>query len=858
MTRLSTAALLAATLATPAAAGPLRLDRDVVPLRQAVELALDPASDRYTGSTTIELDVRRPVAAVRLHAQEMTIEAATINGQPATSAPGEEDVLVLTPAAALPVGKATVTLRFANEYDRRAVALYKMDRGGQGYLFTQFQPADARKAFPCFDEPGFKLPYQLTVRHPGTTSAVSNTAGTEARGADGWTTTRFAPTRPLPSYLLALAVGEFEYVPVEGFGVPGRIVTVKGQKHLATLAARTSPPLLKAMEAWFGSPYPFEKLDLIAIPEYWPGAMEHPGAITFAEGILLVDEGTATAAQRRLMARIAAHEFAHMWFGDLVTMSWWDDLWLNESFAVWMGDKIAEEVYPELGVLMSEILPVQATMNADARATARPIRQDIESPHDALESVGLVYNKGKAVLSMLEAWAGRDRVQAGVRAYLQKHAWGNAQRSDFTAALDQATGAKASAVVRSFIEQAGLPRVSVEVVPGGLRLRQQRQAMAGAALPAASWLVPVALRYADGAGVHTRTVLLEGATTDVQLGSSAVRWVYPAADAIGYYRWELPGPQLEALVREGRDRLTTAERVALAGNVSSLLDAGRLDGARYLQVLSALAADPDPDVVAGAVGGLQKVELAFKTDATRAAFGRYVQATLGPALDRVGLEPASGEPVAVTQLRVNLLLWLGERAQEARTLEWAKQMAARYMADPHAVPPSLAAAALRLNAGATGDLALFEEYRKRLEAATVPADRARYVAGLGGFRAPAVRARILEWALSGVLRPNEMLQVPFAFTDSPAGRDDVYTWFTTNYTTFAKRMPPVFMSGLPAFANGCERERVARARDFFGQEGHAVAGTSREVEKLAEQVGNCVALRERELPAVTRFLGDAG
>jgi alanyl aminopeptidase len=857
MNRLAAAALLAPTLAVPAAASPARLTRDVVPVRQSVELELDPGSDRYTGSTTIELDVTRPMATVRLHAQEMTIEAASIDGQPATHAPGEDDVLVLTPAAPLAAGKATLTLRFANEYDRRAVALYKMDRGGQGYLFTQFQPADARKAFPCFDEPGFKLPYQLTVRHPRGTSAVSNTPGTEAAGPEGWTTTTFAPTKPLPSYLLALAVGELEYVPVEGFGVPGRIVTVKGQKHLAALAARSTPALLRAMETWFGSPYPFEKLDLIAIPEYWPGAMEHPGAITFAEGILLVEESTATAAQRRLMARIAAHEFAHMWFGDLVTMAWWDDLWLNESFAVWMGDKIAEQVYPELGVMRSEIIPVQATMNTDARATAQPIRQDVESPHDALQSVTLVYNKGKAVLSMLEGWAGAERVQAGVRAYLEKHAWGNAEQSDFTAALDAATGAKASAVVRSFIEQAGLPRVSVEIVPGGVRLRQERQAISGTALAAQSWRVPVALRWEDGTGVHVKTVLLEGPSMEVRLGSSPLRWVYPAADALGYYRWELPGAQLDELVRGAHGRLTTAERMALAGNVSSLLDAGRIDGARYLQVVAALAADPDPDVVTAAVGGLQKVELAFKTEATLPAFARYVQRTLGPALDRVGLEPRDGEPVAVTQLRPTLLLWLGERAREPRTLEWAKASAVRYMADPHAVPASLAAAALRLHAGAAGDAALFEEYRRRLEAASVPAERARYVFGLGGFHDPAVRSRILEWALSGVLRPNEMFQVPFAFTDSPGGRDAIYDWFTRNYAVYEKKMPPVFMSGLPAFAGGCESDRVARARSFFGQPGHSVAGTSREVEKLAEQVGNCVALRERELPAVSRFLGAA-
>jgi alanyl aminopeptidase len=795
--------------------------------------------------------VRRPVDDVRLHAQDIEVESAEIDGQPASHEAAPDDVLVLKPTRPLAPGKAVVKVRFANEYDRRAVALYKMERQGQPYLFTQFQPADARKAFPCFDEPGFKIPYQVTVRHPRTVTAVANTPATEVLGADGWTTTTFQATKPLPSYLLAIAVGDFEYLPVEGLGVPGRVVTVKGQKHLAGLAARTTPALLKAMESWFGSAYPYEKLDLIAVPEYWPGAMEHPGAITFAEGVLLADEGSATPAQRRLMARIVAHELAHMWFGDLVTMAWWDDLWLNESFAVWMGDKIAEEVYPELGVAMSEIVPVQATMNTDARATAQAIRQDVESPHDALQSVQLVYNKGKAVLGMLERWAGPEKVQAGVRAYLKAHAWGNADQDDFTAALDAATGAKASAVLRSFIEQPGLPRISVSVEGGTARLRQERQAIAGSTLAPQVWRVPVSLRFEDASGVHTRTVLLEEPSMEVRLGSTPVRWVYPAADAVGYYRWELPAAELLALTRS--ERLSVAERVALLGNVSALLDSGRVDGVRYLEVVARLAGDPDPEVVGAAVGALQKVELAFKTDATRSPFGRYVRKTFGPALARYGLEPQSGEKAAVTQLRPVLLLWLGERAEDPRVLGWAEAAAARYMADPHTVPPSLAAMALRLHA-IRGDVALFEEYRRRLEAATVPSDRARYVAALAGFKAPAVRARILEYALGGTLRPNEMFQVPFGFTDTPAGRDAVFEWFTANYETYAKRLPPVYMSGLPAFAGGCEDERVQRARAFFGAEGHAVAGTSREIEKLDEQVRNCVGLRTRELPAVSRFL----
>src|SRR5262245_44236252 len=360
---------IALLLAVPSLAGAgehVRLGTDVVPTRQEVRLKLDPRIDTYGGTVRIELDVRKAGAPVRLHAEEMTITGASLDGVEATHAAGPDNTIVVTPARPLPAGRAVLTLDFKNEYDRRAVGLYKMAQG-DGYLYTQFEAIDARKAYPCFDEPGFKIPWQLTVDVPAGFDAVSNTPETPGPERDGWKEVRFAQTKPLPSYLVALVVGKLGFVPIEGMSVPGRVVTVRGQERLTAVAARMTPPLLKAAEGWFGQPYPYEKLDLIAVPEYWPGAMEHPGCITFADGILLLDEATATPSQRRLLARVNAHELAHMWFGDLVTMAWWDDLWLNESFADWMGDKLADQVHPELQVTLSEMHTTQDTMTADRR-----------------------------------------------------------------------------------------------------------------------------------------------------------------------------------------------------------------------------------------------------------------------------------------------------------------------------------------------------------------------------------------------------------------------------------------------------------------------------------------------------------
>ena len=558
--------MTALLFAGPALAGGsehVRLGTDVVPTRQEVRLKLDPRVDTYSGSVRIELDVRKAGVPLRVHAQEMKVARAAVDGAAATHAAGPDDTLEITPARPLAAGPAVLTIDFTNEYDRRAVGLYKMAQG-EGYLFTQFEPIDARKAFPCFDEPGFKIPYQLTVEIPAGFDAVSNTPETAGPERNGWKEVRFAQTKPLPSYLVALAVGQLGFVPIEGMGVPGRVVTVRGQERLAKLAARMTPPLLKAAEEYFGTPYPYEKLDLIAVPEYWPGAMEHPGAVTFADGILLLDEATATPSQRRLLARVDAHELAHMWFGDLVTMAWWDDLWLNESFADWLGDKLADQVHPDLQVGLSELQTVQDTMVGDRRAASQPIRRPVEDPTDTLRSVGLVYYKGKSVLGMFERWLGAERFRAGVQLYMKENAWKNATSDRLWDALDRSSKSDLSKALVTFVDQAGLPLVSVERIGGGrVRLAQHRYARAGATLPAQTWKVPVSLRFADGASSRIETVMLDGPTREVALDVKDLAWVFPNAGGTGYYRWDVPAADLDELAAHAGARLSPerADRV---------------------------------------------------------------------------------------------------------------------------------------------------------------------------------------------------------------------------------------------------------------------------------------------------------
>jgi alanyl aminopeptidase len=852
MRRTLITALLLTGPALAAASEHVRLGTDVVPTLQEIRLKLDPRIDTYSGSVRVELDVRRAGAALRLHAEEMTIVRAAVDGAAATHAGGPDSTLVITPARPLRAGRAVLTLDFTNEYDRRAVGLYKMAQD-DGYLFTQFEPIDARKAFPCFDEPGFKIPYQVTVEIPAGFDAVSNTPDTAGPERDGWKEVRFARTRPLPSYLVALVVGKLGFVPIEGMSVPGRVVTVRGQERLAGLATRMTPPLLKAAESYFGIPYPYEKLDLIAVPEYWPGAMEHPGAITFADGILLLDEQSATPSQRRLLARVDAHELAHMWFGDLVTMAWWDDLWLNESFADWLGDKLADQVHPDLQVGLSELQTVQDTMASDRRAAALPIRRPVEDPTETLRMVGLVYYKGKSVLGMFERWLGPDRFREGVQRYLRENSWKTATSDRLWDALDRTAKTDLSKALATFVDQPGLPLVSVERLGGGrVRLEQHRYARAGVSLPPLAWRVPVSLRFGDGAGSRVETVLLDSPSREVALGAD-VAWVFPNADAAGYYRWDVPAADLADLAAHAGARLTPSERVAFLGNLAALLDAGRIDGAGYLKVLAPFGADPEPEVLEATLAGLEKLELPFLDETTRAGFAAYVRSTFGPALDRLGLEPRPGETGSVTSLRPDLLRVLGEHGGDERVLRFASEGARSLLRGETTVPPSLMGDVLRLHA-LDGDAALFAEYRRRFESAATPAERSRYLTGATGFRDPAVRAQALAWSLT--IRPNEMGELAFGFRDSRAGRDQVFEWMRTNLEAVLGRVPPLFHASLAGVATGCERERVEQAQRLFAA--RKVDGAEQELAKVGEQVEECVALRSREATSVGAYLREGG
>src|SRR5262245_34267242 len=851
---------LALCAAARAGAAAERLGTDVVPVLEEIHLRLDPDSSEYGGWVRVTINVSKSTRQITLHAegQELGHIGLTQQGRPIPVKPerGEQGLLTLTADRALAHGAATLEIRFTNAFDTHAVGLYRMTKDGLGYLFTQFEANDARKAFPCWDQPSFKIPWRVTLEIPEGEQALSNNPIARTASNAGWKTLEFEETRPLPSYLLAIAVGPLEFVDVPGVRFPARIVTAKGQARLARLAASTVAPLVAALERWFAMPYPYRKLDLLAVPEFWYGGMENAGAITFSEGLLLVDSTSASVEQRRRLNSVIAHELSHMWFGDLVTMAWWDDLWLNEAFGDWMGDKITDQVAPQFKIPLAEMESIQRIMNRDAHPSTDAIRLPGATGNESLRSVGVAYNKGKAVLAMFEHWMGEETFRRGINQYLRDHSWKNATHDDLWAAFGAVSGKDVPSAMAGYIEQNGLPLVNVEPLPDGtLRLTQTRFLNFGVKADPRVWKIPVALRWSDGKSVHTQSIVLEkpNATVALEGGGHAV-WVLPNVDGRGYYRWKVPPEMLQALAHQSTTTMSPAERIAFLGNLSALLDAGALRGDAYLQILEEMSNDPEPLAAAAVISGLEKAEASFVPDALRDPFATYVRLALQPAADRYGLERKKSEDESVSLLRPRLLAWLGDDGRDAKALAIADRIAEQFMADPSKVDPALAGTALQLHA-IHGDRARFDRYRQAFEGAKTPVERQRYLNALGYFDDPTLQEEALRYVFQGPLRPTETFPIPRAIAArSDRGADLVLRWVMESHDRLKARLPVEFMAGLPGYAAGCDTTRIETARRFFSDPAHQVQGTMKDLGQVAEQVDDCAGLRGREGEAVAAYL----
>ena len=848
------------------------------PLHYELHFKVDPAKPRFSAEATLTVQLNAATDHVWLHGKALAVSRVTLTDASGQKLPVRYRQVAKDGTARVDFGRQlpsqTVELRFAYSaaFNTALEGLYKVQRGGDSYAMTQMEAVSARWAFPSFDEPRFKTPFALSLTLPTTLTGVANTRQTgEERSTNGrLKTLHFATTEKLPTYLVAFAVGpwdmsETRFVPPSRWRrtpLPLRVLGPKGSK--ASVAGydyvlKTTPAIVLAMEDYFGIAYPFDKLDLLAAPDFAAGAMENAGLITYLDSLLVLDEKASLKARQDYIA-VNAHELAHQWFGNYVTPRWWDDIWLNEAFASWMATKITVQLYPEWREDLFQLADTQRVMAQDSLVSARRIREPVRNVGDIGAAFdGITYVKGAAVLSTLESWIGAEKFQQGVRNHMALHARGVATADDLLAALEEASGrgAVVSAAARSLIDQPGLPLVEVtpacENGQGRLQLKQSRYLPLGSTGVAAGaeWKLPVCLRLGRETGSERYCTLLDKPEATLDIGGCP-RWVMPNADAAGYYRFTLPKVDFQTL-GAALPQLNPAEQTAYGDAVRASFEQGKASVDELLQALAATASSPLPGVLTGLWPSLEFL----RTELLDASGRELMQARLGalyaPALARLGSEPRAGESEDDAALRTELFKTLGAdwgvpafvaplRAKGEALLAASGPSGALKL---DSLPSDLSAAVLSVLLQEQG-AKLLPRVLAELASNRNPQQRAALLNALGHISDPALIPQVRALALGKQLQFREMRSLLYTHAAQPPNGDSYYAWFTANLGNFRSRLADENTSNLlrQAAVPLCSEADGRAFANTFKPLLPGITGGARAFAQQAETIRLCAALKE--------------
>ena len=865
-------------------ANPHRLPRTVLPRRYDLTLEPDLDAATFAGRETIAVEVLTETREVVLNALEIEIDEATAELPDEAGASGvplmakvaiddQAERATLTFDHPLPPGEATLHLRFQGVLNDKLRGFYRStfvdDDGVERVLAaTQMEATDARRAFPCWDEPDAKAVFGVTLVVPDDLLAISNAAELErtpvgqAAGGDGKVAIRFADTMPMSTYLVAFVVGPLVATdPIDVDGKPLRVVCPIGKDHLADYALEVGAFALRYFSDWFGIVYPGDKLDLVAIPDFAFGAMENLGCVTFRERYVLVDPATSTQAELQAVVDVIAHEIAHMWFGDLVTMKWWNGIWLNEAFATFMEMTCTDAFRPDWQRWVDFGLSRSAAFDTDALVATRPIEYPVISPADADGMFDvLTYEKGASVVRMLEQHLGPDRFRDGIRRYMARHQYGNTETSDLWDALEAETGEPVRRIAESWIFQGGFPEVSVEAGSDDastLRLVQRRfrYAVEGGADGAGRagghrpWSVPVAVESGGDAVATVDRLLLDGEPLEIDR-PTGTSWVNANAGAHGFYRVRYTDPLRAALLDHLRE-LTPLERYTLVDDAwASVLAA--TPASSFVETAERFVDETDLSVWQRIVGGLDQLERLVEDDAAQRLHTR-IAALVGPARARLGPNVGSaGDDDRTRSLRGLLLQTAALLGDDGAARERSTELLEAYLADPGSVDPSLAAAALVVSA-TLGDEALHERLVERFRAADNPQDRERLLLALSRFREPACLQRTLDMALSGAVRTQD---APYLLRETLTNRDNAgvaFAFISDRWPEITGRFPA---NSIPRLVSGIrpvrDRALAERAVAFLAE--HPVPQGAQQIRQHIERMWVTVALAERESGRFTASL----
>lgn len=863
-----------------------QLGDNVIPLGYRLDFNIDPRQDTFGGFVNIDVMIKEPTKKIWLHGKNMNVTNAKALLSDATEVAGEyiqvdpleapSGMASLNFDSEVGPGKVVLIIPYSKPYNMALNSAYKVERKRgdktDNYIVTQFEAIGAREAFPSFDEPRFKVPFDISITSPSEDFVYANTPETSRieRG-DGWTRHVFERTRPLPTYLLAFGVGPWdviEYTPlpptdVRDRPIPLRGIAARGEGKRFEYALKNTAGILEALETYFGIPYPYEKLDLIAAPEYAFGAMENPGAIVYTESLLLMNE-TASLNQKRRYARVHAHELAHQWFGDLVTPVWWEDIWLNEAFATWMGNKATDLWQPEGGFSRTTLSASLGAMRLDTLASTRKVREPLvrtENVWDQFDSI--TYRKGGGVLSMFESYLGEDRFQKGVRLHMERFKDGVASGDDFFQSLaDGSEDAKVVAAMKSFVDQPGLPLVSAELSCANdhaeLKLTQSRYAPLGSTVVQGQvWQIPVCAGYKVGGEVKKSCTLINKKKQSLKLdGSSCPAWVTANADGAGYYRFSLDADGWNNLINNIGD-LNPREALTVLDSLKAAFRTGKVDAGVYLNGLETFAKHTEYDIADAAGLGIANMHSTLLPKTARDDLALFTRDMYADRYDVI----KNADSVEANLLAPTLASRLVNYGGDTDLAEDFAQKGAAYLgldddADKKALAPKVRSLGLAqvLEKRPEESLPALMELLKTGS----PAEKSSALSAIGSTEDPAIAANIRAQALDDkdAFTNRQASAVVARLMENEGTKDETWNWFKENFDSFVEnRVLDVRLGRVPGYADGfCSPDHAKEVEAFFESKAELIPGYERSLAQTLESISLCAALRKAKSDELAKAL----
>ncbi len=851
-----------------------RLPSGIIPQHYVLTFTPDLAKATFAGETTIDVQVQKATSAVTLNAAELEFQEATVTQGSQTQTaqtslvPEKEQATFSVPQELQP-GVASIHLKFTGILNDKLRGFYLARTKERNYATTQFESTDARRAFPSFDEPAFKATFDITLIVDKGDTAISNgSISSDMPGpGEGKHTIRFTTSPKMSTYLVAMAVGDFQCNEGAADNIPVRVCGTPDKKPLGTAALRYAEEILKFYNQYYGIPYPFGKLDIVGVPDFEAGAMENTAAIYYRESLLFIDDKNSSVDSHQQVFEVLAHEMAHQWFGDLVTMKWWDNVWLNEGFATWMALKPSQALHPEWNAYLDAVKETNRALTLDALVNTHPIRATAETPEEINELFDPIsYEKAAAVLRMVESYVSPDVFRRGVNVYLRKFSYSNATAEDFWNSLTIASGRPVDKIMPTFVEQAGEPLVTVKsscVNPPAAKAplsksKRRRQPIKpvpktqvtvaqgrfwadpdSATKKDQQWLAPVCVK--TGGAKPFCQVLSQKEQTLPVAGCSP--WVFVNGNAAGYYRTQYDKADLEKLIAVIGTELTTAERISLVNDEAALVGSGQEGMAAFLDLVSALNQDAQRAVVESYSPMLDYINNYLLSGSEAEPFRAWVRSNFQPMMAKIGWTPAANENEDTHTLRGDLIHILGMVGEDPETIRQATSLAERYLKDPNLVDASIAGDVLRV-AARYGNEALFEQYVNALGTMRSPEQYYNVGEALAAFREPRIVERVLELSVSENVRNQDAAGLIARVVGNADDQKIAWNWLKAHWAEVEKKTT---MSSGPEIVNAtrhfCSVEMRDDVQSFFGD--HKVPAAERTLKQSFEDINTCSKTRLR-------------